>query len=136
MVVINDVDYQISCMLRKTDDGVVLKSCPFMHSQGHGDRSCMLLLMLASDNPDKEVVRKVDDSMKAIFGDIPPEVRQALVNNPQVYNALGTDLALMDAKGDTCPAASLEFMMANKMPAEFSRWAQILHLLKLKFRIL
>ena len=73
MVVINDVDYQISCMLRKTDDGVVLKSCPFMHSQGHGDRSCMLLLMLASDNPDKEVVWKVDDSMKAIFGDIPPE---------------------------------------------------------------
>ncbi len=57
------------------------------------------------------------------FGDIPPEIKQSLVNNPQIYNALGTDLASMDAKGDTCPAASLEFMMANKMPAEFARWA-------------
>ena len=60
------------------------------------------------------------------FGDIPNEVRQALVNNPQVYQALGTDLSSIDVNingSGTCPAASLEFMMANKMPAEFARWA-------------
>lgn len=61
------------------------------------------------------------------FGDIPPEVRQALVQNPQLYYALGTDLSTVDVNingSGTCPAASLEFMMANKMPAEFARWAQ------------
>ncbi|MBQ6856831.1 MAG: hypothetical protein IJO13_06980 [Lachnospiraceae bacterium] len=35
----------------------------------------MLLLMIASDNPDKEIVWEVGDSMKAIFGDIPPGKR-------------------------------------------------------------
>ncbi len=60
------------------------------------------------------------------FGDIPNEIRQQLVNNPQIYYALGTDLGTIDVKENgsgTCPAASLEFMMAHKMPAEFARWA-------------
>lgn len=73
MIGIKGVDYQISCMLRKTSDGIVLRSCPFQHSNGHGDRSCMLLLMIASDNPDKEVEWEVKDSIKAIFGDTPSE---------------------------------------------------------------
>ncbi len=60
------------------------------------------------------------------FGDIPNEIREALVQDSQIYYALGTDLSTIDVNingSGTCPAASLEFMMANKMPAEFARWA-------------
>ncbi len=60
------------------------------------------------------------------FGDIPNDVREAIVKNSQIYYALGTDLSTIDVNvngSGTCPAASLEFMMANKMPAEFARWA-------------
>lgn len=72
MIGIDGVDYQVSCMLRKTDDRIVLKSCPFQYSEGHGDRSCMLLLMMASDNPDEEIEWKTEDLRKEIFGESPP----------------------------------------------------------------
>lgn len=60
------------------------------------------------------------------FGDVPNDVREAIVNNSQIFYALNTDLATIDVNvngSGTCAATSLEFMMANKMPAEFARWA-------------
>ena len=78
MVKIDGFDYQFSCMLRKTDGGVILKGCPFCHSDGHGDKSCLLLMALEVERlqraeSDEEIVWKVDDVIKTVYGDIPPE---------------------------------------------------------------
>ncbi|MBE7706310.1 MAG: hypothetical protein E7Z91_03585 [Cyanobacteria bacterium SIG30] len=60
------------------------------------------------------------------FGDIPNEVKSLILNNPEVSQDIKNNPELLDVKNNgsgTCPAASLEFHLANKRPAEFARWA-------------
>ena len=80
MIAIDGFDYQVSCMLRKTQDGTTLKGCPFSYSDGHGDQSCLLLMALEMERlqkaeSDKEIVWAVDDVIETVFGDIPPKER-------------------------------------------------------------
>ena len=77
MIKLDGFDYQVSCMLRKTDEGIVLKSCPFSWSEGHGDKQCTLLLALEMERlqkaqSDDAILWMVDDAIKAVFGDVPP----------------------------------------------------------------
>lgn len=58
------------------------------------------------------------------FGDIPPEVKGLILNNPKTPNEVKQDPSSIDVEtSGTCVATSIEFHMANKHPAEFARWA-------------
>lgn len=56
------------------------------------------------------------------FGDVPNEARIFIGNKEGAYEA---DSVNTEGSG-TCVAASVEFHMANKHPAEFARWAESL----------
>ena len=57
------------------------------------------------------------------FGDIPNEVKGAILSSDGVVADVKANPSLMDVEGSgTCVAASVEFHMANKHPAEFARW--------------
>ncbi len=65
-------------------------------------------------------------SITQTFGDIPDEVKNLMMTSPEVSEEVKQNPALLDVKTNgsgTCPAASLEFHLANKRPAEFARWA-------------
>ncbi len=57
------------------------------------------------------------------FGDIPINLQNNIINQEksQGKNINSMDL---DVKSSTCPAASIEFNLAHKMPAEFARMAE------------
>ena len=57
------------------------------------------------------------------FGDIPAAMQNDIINQEKAQgkNINTTDL---DVKSSTCPAASIEFNLAHKMPAEFARMAE------------
>lgn len=57
------------------------------------------------------------------FGDIPKEAQVFILNKDK--NLLNSSSINVEGSG-TCVAASVEFHMANKHPAEFSRWAESL----------
>lgn len=57
------------------------------------------------------------------FGDIPNNVKAQILNMEGIAQDIKANPALMDIEGSgTCVAASVEFHMANKHPAEFARW--------------
>ena len=57
------------------------------------------------------------------FGDIPNDIKGSILNSSEVTPEVKANPALMDVEGSgTCVAASVEFHMANKHPAEFARW--------------
>lgn len=61
------------------------------------------------------------------FGDIPKEIKGLILVNPETAPYIKENPTLLDVDkhgSGTCPAASLEFNMANKSPAEFARWVE------------
>lgn len=57
------------------------------------------------------------------FGDIPNDIKGSILNSSEVTPEVKANPSLMDVEGSgTCVAASVEFHMANKHPAEFARW--------------
>ncbi len=59
------------------------------------------------------------------FGDIPNEAKVFIMNKDKDGNYTGGKGESIDVQGSgTCVAASVEFHMANKHPAEFARWAE------------
>ena len=61
------------------------------------------------------------------FGDVPREVRDLLLSSPHTPDEVkqNPDSINVTSSG-TCVAASIQFHLANKHPAEFARWAQSL----------
>ena len=57
------------------------------------------------------------------FGDIPVNMQNDIINQEKTQ---GKNIGIMDldVKSSTCPAASIEFNLAHKMPAEFARMAE------------
>lgn len=57
------------------------------------------------------------------FGDIPLEVKSLIMDSKDIAADIKANPSLIDVDGSgTCVAASVEFHMANKHPAEFARW--------------
>ena len=57
------------------------------------------------------------------FGDIPNSVKDGILKGSKIAQDVKANPSLMDVEGSgTCVAASVEFHMANKHPAEFARW--------------
>lgn len=59
------------------------------------------------------------------FGDIPVSMQANLISQEKANGKNITPIDL-DVKSSTCPAASIEFNLAHKMPAEFARMAEAL----------
>lgn len=57
------------------------------------------------------------------FGDVPLNMQSTIINQEKAQGKNITSMDL-DVKSSTCPAASIEFNLAHKMPAEFTRIAQ------------
>lgn len=57
------------------------------------------------------------------FGDIPVEMQNQIIAEAQSQGKTISS-ADLDVKSSTCPAASIEFNLAHKMPAEFARMAE------------
>lgn len=57
------------------------------------------------------------------FGDIPVNLQNEIITNERNAGKNTTAMDL-DVKSSTCPAASIEFNLAHKMPAEFVRMAE------------
>ena len=57
------------------------------------------------------------------FGDIPANLQNEIINQERMQ---GKDVSALDldVKSSTCPAASIEFNLAHKMPSEFARMAE------------
>lgn len=61
------------------------------------------------------------------FGDIPKEAQAFVMNKDNQGNFVQGENGSINLQGSgTCVAASVEFHMANKHPAEFARWAESL----------
>lgn len=61
------------------------------------------------------------------FGDIPKEAQAFVMNKDNQGNFVQGENDSINLQGSgTCVAASVEFHMANKHPAEFARWAESL----------
>ncbi|GBF23062.1 hypothetical protein tpqmel_0466 [Candidatus Gastranaerophilus sp. (ex Termes propinquus)] len=59
------------------------------------------------------------------FGDIPLKEKYAMLTNPNTAQEARAKMKEMDVEySGTCVAASIEFSLANKRPAEFARFAQ------------
>ena len=57
------------------------------------------------------------------FGDIPDDIKNKILSNDDIAQSIKANPDLMNVEGSgTCVAASVEFHMANKHPAEFARW--------------
>ncbi len=57
------------------------------------------------------------------FGDIPKDIKDKILDSEDIAQSIKVNPDLMDVEGSgTCVAASVEFHMANKHPAEFARW--------------
>ena len=56
------------------------------------------------------------------FGDVPVNIQSEIIRHEK---SLGNNISALDldVKSSTCPAASIEFNLAHKMPAEFARMA-------------
>jgi len=57
------------------------------------------------------------------FGDIPVNLQNEILTNER-NNGKNISAIDLDVKSSTCPAASIEFNLAHKMPAEFTRMAE------------
>lgn len=61
------------------------------------------------------------------IGDVPLEVKRHILNNNTIDPEIKQKPRLLDVEGGgTCVAASVEFCLADKHPAEFARWAEAL----------
>lgn len=57
------------------------------------------------------------------FGDIPKDIKNKILSSEDIAQSIKANPDLMDVEGSgTCVAASVEFHIANKHPAEFARW--------------
>ena len=57
------------------------------------------------------------------FGDMPEDIKNQILSSDDIAQGVKANPELMDVEGSgTCVAASVEFHMANKHPAEFARW--------------
>ena len=72
-----------------------------------------------------EVVEKIQSphTITQKFGDIPTQIRNEILNNENKAAGRPIDPSELDVHSSTCPAASIEFNLAHKMPAEFARIA-------------
>ena len=72
----------------------------------------------------KDVVEKIKNpfSITQKFGDIPIALQNGIIAEEAKQNRK-ISIADLDVKSSTCPAASIEFNLAHKMPAEFARMA-------------
>jgi len=60
-----------------------------------------------------------------VFGDIPPEEKTKILQDPNLDPRIKQDPSLLDVTGSgTCVSASIESHLARRHPAEFARWAQ------------
>ena len=58
------------------------------------------------------------------FGDVPPEVKSLILSNHNTDEAIRKDPSSINVEtSGCCVAASIQFNMAHKQPAEFARWA-------------
>ena len=57
------------------------------------------------------------------FGDIPVNLQNEIITNER-NNGKNISAMDLDVKSSTCPAASIEFNLAHKMPSEFARMAE------------
>lgn len=71
-----------------------------------------------------EVVNKIHYpySITQKFGDIPREMQASIIKNENMTGNQ-VDSSELNVHSSTCPAASIEFNLAHKMPAEFARIA-------------
>ncbi len=80
---------------------------------------------LDSTNILKEVISTIEHPFNITqkFGDVPVNLQNDVISQEK---ALGKNITAMDldVKSSTCPAASIEFNLAHKMPAEFARIAE------------
>lgn len=58
------------------------------------------------------------------FGDIPSKIAQQVLNEANTGSQYKAKPSELNVHSSTCPAASIEFNLAHKMPAEFSRMAE------------
>lgn len=72
-----------------------------------------------------EVISAINDPhiIDQKFGDVPLNMQTELIQQEKTNGKNLTALDL-DVKSSTCPAASIEFNLAHKMPAEFARMAE------------
>ena len=72
-----------------------------------------------------EVINKIQYpySITQKFGDIPAKLQQEMVDSENNATNRKISVSDLDVHSSTCPAASIEFNLAHKMPAEFARIA-------------
>ncbi len=65
------------------------------------------------------------ETITQVFGDIPPEEKAKILQDPDLDPRIKQDPSLLDVTGSgTCVSASFESHLARRHPAEFARWAQ------------
>lgn len=80
---------------------------------------------LSSEKILAEVINKIHHpySITQKFGDIPAQMQQEILNNENKTANRPVEASELNVHSSTCPAASIEFNLAHKMPAEFARIA-------------
>lgn len=58
------------------------------------------------------------------FGDIPTNLAKEIISNENILSVNKITEKDLNVHSSTCPAASIEFNLAHKMPAEFARMAE------------
>ena len=73
----------------------------------------------------EDVIKTIQNPFRITqkFGSIPVNMQQEIIENEQ-KNGRNITAMDLDVKSSTCPAASIEFNLAHKMPAEFARMAE------------
>ena len=130
----NEVSNLVDKSLRK-DLQLLLKSGKLLNNDSN-DKSTTLdnLHKIATTSRAEGLDKKklVEDVVKTLsnpfritqkFGDIPIELQSGLIENEKQHGKNITAMDL-DVKSSTCPAASIEFDLAHRMPAEFARMAE------------
>ncbi len=81
---------------------------------------------LQSEKILKEVIEKIHSpyTITQKFGDIPDKVADEIVGKENLLSVNKISKSDLNVHSSTCPAASIEFNLAHKMPAEFARIAE------------
>ncbi len=73
-----------------------------------------------------EVIEKIHSpyTITQKFGDIPEKIANDIINKENLLSLNKISSKDLEVHSSTCPAASIEFNLAHKMPAEFARIAE------------
>ncbi len=84
------------------------------------------VLGLSNNKLISEVVQKISKphTITQKFGDIPSGIASAVLTEENKHSAKPIHVNDLKVHSSTCPAASIEFNLAHKMPAEFARMAE------------